>query len=298
MITSTKPRKFCFVLMPFTEDFDDIYQLGIKQSCEDAGAYCERVDEQLFTESILERIYNQISKADFVIADMTNRNPNVFYEVGYAHALGKQTILLTQNADDIPFDLKHYPHIIYNNKISTLKKDILPRIKWFVENVGNELVTQNVDIEVYLGDKSLNNKNVRYVTKASKIPSPELTLHNNSFKTFSPGDYRIGVITDQNYTRIRKREYGNEEGIKTTKLPDGRNLHMCKIIEDILYPNSYTSLQIMLEPYKIRRSSSQDVEEFYNDEQEITIRVFTPNGTRDFFLIVDYEKENLPDKPS
>lgn len=89
--------------MPFDGDFDDIYKLGIKQSCIDAGAYCERVDEQIFNESILDRIYNQISKANIVIADMTNRNPNVFYEVGYAHALGKTTILLTKNSDDIPF---------------------------------------------------------------------------------------------------------------------------------------------------------------------------------------------------
>lgn len=109
---STTPKPFCFVLMPFSEAFDDVYRLGIKDACASAGAYCERVDEQIFHERILDRVYNQIAKADLVIADMTNRNANVFYEVGYAHALGKLTILLTQNADDIPFDLKHFPHII------------------------------------------------------------------------------------------------------------------------------------------------------------------------------------------
>ena len=109
MTPTTKPKKFCFILMPFDDEFKDIYELGIKQSCSDAGAYCERVDEQIYKESIIERIYNQISKADIVIADMTGRNPNVFYEVGYAHALGKTTILLTKDAADIPFDLKHYP---------------------------------------------------------------------------------------------------------------------------------------------------------------------------------------------
>ncbi len=54
---------------------------------------------------------------------MTGRNPNVFYEVGYAHALGKIVLLLTQNAEDIPFDLKHRPHTVYAGKIETLRKD-------------------------------------------------------------------------------------------------------------------------------------------------------------------------------
>ena len=53
---STAPKPFVFVLMPFSEDFDDIYKLGIKAACENAGAYAERVDEQIFEESILDRI--------------------------------------------------------------------------------------------------------------------------------------------------------------------------------------------------------------------------------------------------
>ena len=73
-----------------------------------------RVDEQIYQENMLSRIYNQISKADLIVADVTGKNPNVFYEVGYAHALGKKTILMTQDTDDIPFDLKHYPHIVYS----------------------------------------------------------------------------------------------------------------------------------------------------------------------------------------
>ncbi len=117
----TTPKPFCFVLMPFSEDFDDVYRIGIKEACDKAGAYCERVDEQIFSERILDRVYNQIAKADLVVADMTGRNPNVFYEVGYAHALGKLTILLTQNADDIPFDLKHFPHIIYERRFQFLE---------------------------------------------------------------------------------------------------------------------------------------------------------------------------------
>ena len=130
---STLPKPFVFVLMPFDEKFNDIYKFGIKGAAEDAGAHAERVDEQIFTEGILDRIFTQISKADVVVADMTDRNPNVFYEVGYAHALGKITLLLTQAVKDIPFDLKHRPHIVYEGKIDALRKALADRLRWAVE---------------------------------------------------------------------------------------------------------------------------------------------------------------------
>ena len=131
-ITSMAPKPFIFVLMPFDEKFDDIYKYGIKGAAEDAGAYAERVDEQNFTEGILDRIFNQISKADVIVADMTGRNPNVFYEVGYAHALGKIVLLLTQNVDDIPFDLKHRPHTVYGGKIETLQRELTQKLIWAI----------------------------------------------------------------------------------------------------------------------------------------------------------------------
>ncbi|MDB9824245.1 nucleoside 2-deoxyribosyltransferase [Flavobacteriaceae bacterium] len=282
---TTSPKKFCFVLMPFDGDFDDIYKLGIKQSCIDAGAYCERVDEQIFNESILDRIYNQISKADIVIADMTNRNPNVFYEVGYAHALGKTTILLTKNSDDIPFDLKHYPHIIYNNKITQLKEELTTRVKWFVENETTEELSQKIDIDIYLGEESLSNKNVEHTVEKGKIPAPTFTLHNRTFRTYSPGDYSVGIITDENYKYSRRTE-----GSKTIKLPDNHLMHMYPLIEDILYPNSYTSFRVLLEPKVLEYddSISRNPKVVYEEDQEITIRIFTPNGTRDYYLMIKY----------
>ncbi len=137
-MADTTPRPFVFVLMPFEASFDDVYQLGIKPAAEAASAYCERIDEQIFAESILARIYNQIAKADLVVADMTGRNPNVFYEVGYAHALGRTVILLTRNADDIPFDLKHYPHIVYEGSITSLKEKLQIRIAHHLANPAEQ----------------------------------------------------------------------------------------------------------------------------------------------------------------
>lgn len=117
-----KEEIFAFVLMPFNEEFDDIYKFGIKEAAAELEVLAERVDEQLYSEGILERIYRQIEVADIVIADMSGQNPNVFYEVGYAHAKEKLCILLTSDSNDIPFDLKHHRHIIYDGSIKKLRE--------------------------------------------------------------------------------------------------------------------------------------------------------------------------------
>jgi hypothetical protein len=121
--------------MPFSQQFDDVYRLGIKPACETAGAYCERVDEQIFSESIMDRIFNQIARADLLIVDFTGRNPNVFYETGYAHALGKTVILLASDIADIPFDLKHLSHIIYSGRIATVRHEVEKRVAWVLGNL-------------------------------------------------------------------------------------------------------------------------------------------------------------------
>ncbi|MHC5537595.1 hypothetical protein ACYOEI_05115 [Singulisphaera rosea] len=131
--SNTRPKPYVFVLMPFKAAFNDIYKLGIKEACKGAGAYCERVDEQVHEGTILDRIYNQINKADLIVADLTESNPNVFYETGYAHALGKPTILLIQEADKIPFDLKQYPFLIYEGNIEKLKNQLRSRVKRHLE---------------------------------------------------------------------------------------------------------------------------------------------------------------------
>lgn len=125
-------RHFAFVLMPLRDDFSDVYESGIKLACEDAGVHCEHVGHQKFDETILERIYGQIAAADVIVADMTGANPNVYYEVGYAHALQKRVILLTQKADDIPFDLKHHRHIVYSGKCHLLRQLLADELRWCI----------------------------------------------------------------------------------------------------------------------------------------------------------------------
>lgn len=149
-VGTTKPKPFVFVLMPFDNKFSDIYKFGIKGAAEEVGAFAERLDEQIFQEGMLERIFNQINKADVIVADMTGRNPNVFYEVGYAHALGKLVLLLTQNADDIPFDLKQRQHTVYGGEISTLKSELVKKLKWAIRESQNRPGNTLDSISLYL----------------------------------------------------------------------------------------------------------------------------------------------------
>src|SRR4030095_3136023 len=115
---------------------------------------CERVDEQIFDGNIMQRVYNQIAKADIIVAEMTGKNANVFYETGYAHALNKRVILITKDANDIPFDLIHYPHIVYEGKIATLKSQLESRIKWCIDNPK----IPADDIEFFINEIQLSNK--------------------------------------------------------------------------------------------------------------------------------------------
>ncbi len=88
----------------------------------------------MFLENILERIYGQIEKAEVIMAEITGHKPNVLYEVGYAHGMGKPVILVTSDAEEIPFDLKHYPHVVYGGQIRTLKSELEKKIRWCSEH--------------------------------------------------------------------------------------------------------------------------------------------------------------------
>ena len=126
-----------FTIMPFNEEFDDVFQLGIKKPALDSKVDAYRLDEELFDEGMLDKIYKEIEKADFIIADLSDKNPNVFYELGYAHALGKLCILITKDAENIPFDLKHRRHIVYGESLVHLEKQIKKNIDWAKGEIDN-----------------------------------------------------------------------------------------------------------------------------------------------------------------
>jgi nucleoside 2-deoxyribosyltransferase len=117
-----------FVAMPFAPEFHEVYEAGIRPACELVGIRCERVDEQAFSGTILERICSSIAAANIVIADVTTNNANVLYELGHAHALGKRVILLTRSIDTTPFDIRSYPHVVYGSDVRLLRDALAERI--------------------------------------------------------------------------------------------------------------------------------------------------------------------------
>jgi len=105
----------CFVMMPFAAPLGDYYSKIYKPAIEKAGLRAVRADADIFgTGKIIDQIWAGINSAKVLVAELTTRNPNVFYELGLAHALEKPVVLISSNEADIPFDLKHIRVIYYD----------------------------------------------------------------------------------------------------------------------------------------------------------------------------------------
>ena len=115
-----------FVIMPFNDDYFALYEefkkaLGDKFEFQNAGD----LDSQ---QNILKDIVVGINNADVLIADLTNSNANVFYELGLAHAMNKSVIIITQDIGELPFDIKSYRAIEYSLQFNKLPK-LLNKLK-------------------------------------------------------------------------------------------------------------------------------------------------------------------------
>ena len=109
------PADSCFVMMPFTPPLGDYYEKVYKPAIEKAGLRPVRADAAIFgTGKIMDQIWSGINAAKVLVAELTKRNPNVFYELGLAHALRKPAVLVSSNEDDVPFDLHHIRVIYYD----------------------------------------------------------------------------------------------------------------------------------------------------------------------------------------
>lgn len=238
---STLPKPFVFALMPFDKTFDDIYKLGIKDACERAGAYCERVDEQYYNENMLARIYNQIAKADIIVSDMTGRNANVFYETGYAHALNKQVILLIKNGEEIAFNLRQYPHILYEGIID-LRENLEPKVLWCIQNPQESVENLASSLRFTINKSSLENQEIVESNVTQKIGFSRsfllnVSIHNKSSKLIQPHLYTIAIVLPDWIDKVLVENSHltptwTEDGKKLFNLPDSKSL----------FPNAWHSI--------------------------------------------------------
>jgi nucleoside 2-deoxyribosyltransferase len=105
--------KLCFVLMPLHDPYTSIFENHIKPVASKCGLIAKKADDITSNKPIMEDVWNHLNQARIVIADLTDSNPNVFYELGIAHTLGKEVIMIAQHVTKLPFDVGHVRYIDY-----------------------------------------------------------------------------------------------------------------------------------------------------------------------------------------
>ncbi|HUV65979.1 MAG TPA: hypothetical protein VMW24_18940 [Sedimentisphaerales bacterium] len=276
---------FAFVLMPFDSKFDDIYKFGIKEAACGLCIRAERVDEQLYHEGILDRIYNQIGLADIVIADMTGRNPNVFYEVGYAHAKGKLCLHLTQEASDIPFDLQHHRHIVYGDSIVRLKNELIENLKWAkteVENYRKSLIRMNTkDIHATL-------KKSQYY--ATAVLDFRIDLFNDSDTTSE--EIEALYFYAKNDWKITQNDVNCERS--DSDLKGFKYLYLLSLPRNKIPKKSWLPLIFKTERDLDNTFGGRELKDSYPVIGWAVLRIVTPSGTFDHQISINVIAEDIP----
>jgi hypothetical protein len=117
------------VMMPFNPTFGDVYS-AISNASRTAGFTCKRVDDIWNHSTVIQDVFSLIFQSFIVVCDFSGKNPNVFYEAGIAHTLGKHVVPITQSEQDIPFDLQHHRYAKYLNNgegLKTLQQELYSR---------------------------------------------------------------------------------------------------------------------------------------------------------------------------
>jgi hypothetical protein len=114
---SAQPGKTCFVMMPFAPPVGGYYASVYEPAIRKAGLIPVRADADIFgTGKIVDQIASGIEAAEVLVAELTGRNPNVFYELGLAHGKNKPVVLVSATESDVPFDLQHIRVIYYDRE--------------------------------------------------------------------------------------------------------------------------------------------------------------------------------------
>lgn len=129
-----------FIIIPFAKKFNDIYTI-IKDTCISVSIDPVRADEIKEPGPIINQIYSSIEEASFIIAEVSDKNPNVYYEVGVAHALSKPIVLLAQShtIKHLPFDIQHQRVLSYKfQELNEFKENLTFHLTFLKELLTNK----------------------------------------------------------------------------------------------------------------------------------------------------------------
>lgn len=276
---------FAFVLMPFDSSFDDIYKIGIKETAAQLDILAERVDEQIFQEDILNRIYKQIDAADIIIADMSGQNSNVFYEVGYAHAKEKICLLLTSDTKDIPFDLNHHRHIVYGDSISNLRSKLTEELVWAIQQIENVKASH---IKVNL--TSLDGELEKTKLTAKGIVNFKIDLLNESKKTSAEFD-AIYFYSTKGWTL----EQDGRECLSTdSDIDEFEKRHFISPPLRKLHKNSWAQLKFTASKHLAFANKGEEIKNEYKVTGRTIIRIVTSDGNFDYELSLNVVCDDIP----
>lgn len=133
-------QNYAFVAMPIdpsNPELEDVLD-AIKEGAQRCGVQAERVDEVQSNERITDTILESIRKAEFVIVDLTDSRPNVYYEAGYAQGIEKTPIFIAKNGTELEFDLKDYPVIFFDN-LRHLKDELEKKLRALAKKRGTHV---------------------------------------------------------------------------------------------------------------------------------------------------------------
>lgn len=144
----------CFVVMPFHSLFGAEYERVLRPAIKNVGLECKRGDEIYTHQSIVQDIWKSIRGARVIVAELSGRNPNVMYEIGMAHAIGKPIVLLTRDQEDVPFDLRALRYIYYdpNNPFwgQDLQSDLTKVLRKILDEASLASNLAGITVEVTL----------------------------------------------------------------------------------------------------------------------------------------------------
>lgn len=270
--------------MPFNSDFDDVYQLGIKETAKNNNIHAYRLDEELFDEGMLDKIYNEIEEADFIIADLSTKNPNVFYELGYAHSIGKLCILITKEVENIPFDLKHKRHIVYGDSIVHLQDHLDKNLKWAKKEIESqkkspfniELKTNSeLETNEEYAEASIN-LNFDIENKTNKV-SPEI----QGIYLYSKSDWTIkqnGKKVSSRKSLSKKYNYRYSLSIDQKKIPRNGWVEL-----------ELTNTKVLAQSWK-----GDEIKESYTIAGSLLLEIVTDKGSFEKKFPLSVIADNLP----